>query len=346
MCTLKISPIRICQRHGIPFLDLPSPPDLKYSDRAHLKNSLTEFNQGTYLTPPKTPVIPFTDAAGEIIAVGSGVSQFEPGARCISTFHPRWLSGYVASSMSQLTNIGATSDGVIRQYIVFNEDALVPVPTHLSYEEAATLPCAGVTAWSALFGGRRGIRPGDCVLVQGSGGVSLFALMFAKAAGAFVIATTRELGGKREKKLKELGADVVLSYRDDDWGTQAKNASPARRGADFIVETSGAGQQNSKALAMGGSIAAVGGGNGGGGSSMLNVREFGPTDIRRLTVGSREQFEEMNRAMEVNALRPVVDQKFWRFRELKEMLDYARTGKVWGKVVVTVCEEEEERANL
>ena len=151
-----------------------------------------------------------------------------------------------------------------------------------------------------------------------------------------MIATTRDLGGKREEKLKALGASTVLSYRDEDWGSQVK-AATGGPGADFIIEVSGSGNQTSKAVAFNGQIAVIGG-LGGGGSAIFDMRVT-PAELRRIFTGSREQFEEMNRAIEVNGIRPVVDSKVWRFEEAREAFDHAATGKMWGKVVIQVAEE-------
>lgn len=281
------------------------------------------------------PVVPLTDCAGAVIATGPSVTLFEPGARCAPTFHRKWISG-PANSPSQFTQVGAHTDGVLRQYAVFHEDELVAVPSHLSFEEASTLPCAALTAWNSLFAGSRSCRPGDAVLVQGSGGVSLFACQFARAAGATVIATTGELGGEREASLRALGASVVLSYRDADWGRKVKEAT-AGRGVDFVVEVSGAGHQTAKAIRIGGIIAVVGGVGGSGGSSFDMRSTLG--ELRRIVVGSREMFEDMNRAIEANCIKPVVDAQVWRFEEAHKAFEYAGGGKAKGKVVIRVAEE-------
>jgi NADPH:quinone reductase-like Zn-dependent oxidoreductase len=170
--------------------------------------------------------------------------------------------------------------------------------------------------------------------VQGSGGVSLFALQFARMAGATVIATTGELGGDREAKLRELGAKTVLSYRDADWGKQAKEATGGR-GVDFIVEVSGAAEQSAVALRLGGQIAIVGGLSASGGSLFDMRKTLG--ELRRIFTGSREDFENMNRAIEANGIEPIVDSKVWKFEQAKEALEYAAGGKMFGKVVIQVA---------
>ena len=286
---------------------------------------------------PKTPVVPCTDCAGTITAIGSKVTRFQNGSRAASTFHPRWHSGR-PSSRQQLSQIGSLEDGVLKQYAVFHEDALVPLPRNLSFREGSTLPCAALTAWNGLFGGSRWCKPGDIVLVQGSGGVSLFACQFAKAAGASVIATTGELGGEREKTLRALGAKEVVSYRDQSWGQKVRSLTPDARGVDFIIETSGAGDQDARCLAIGGQIAAIGGSGASGGNVFDMRATFG--ELRRITVGSRQHFEEMNRAIEGCDIHPVVDEKAFGFEEAREALEYAGSGKMWGKVVIQVDDED------
>lgn len=224
---------------------------------------------------------------------------------------------------------------MLRQYAVFHEDELVAIPSNYSFVQASTLPCAALTAWNALFCGSVGLKPGDVVLTQGSGGVSLFAIQFARAAGATVISTTGQLGGEREAHLRRLGAKVVLSYRDSDWGKQAK-AATGGRGVDFIVEVSGAAEQSAAALRIGGQIAVIGGAGGSGGSAFDMRITMG--ELRRVAVGNRDQFEDMNRAIEANGIEPVVDKTVWRFEQAKEAFEYAQSGKMTGKVIVQIAD--------
>lgn len=268
-----------------------------------------------------------------------------------ATFHRRWLSGQLAS-IAQASQIGAHADGLLRQHAVFHEDELVAIPApttrgssfSFSFAQASTLPCAALTAWNALFcgsGSGASVKPGDVVLAQGSGGVSLFAIQFARAAGATVIATTGQplgVGGEREAMLRRLGASTVLSYRDADWGRQAKAATAGGRGVDFIVETSGAGDQSAAALRLGGRIAVVGGVAGSGASTFDMRVTLG--ELRRVAVGSRDQFEDMVRAIETNGIQPVVDETVWRFDQAKEAFEYAQSGKMLGKVVIQIAEED------
>ncbi|KAF2096048.1 putative quinone oxidoreductase [Rhizodiscina lignyota] len=294
-----------------------------------------QIANGKYMFKSKGAVIPCSDCAGEIKAVGSKVSRFQPGSRAASTFHPRWHYGRL-SSRDQLSQLGVLEDGVLKQYAVFHEDSLVALPGNVNFLEGCTLPGAAVTAWSALFGSNRPCKPGDIVLIQGSGGVSLFACQFAHAAGATVIATTGALGGEREQRLRALGAKEVVSYRDPKWGSKVKNLTPSGRGVDFIIETSGAGDQDARCLAVGGQIAAIGG-NGASGGNVFDMRAI-VGEVRKITVGNREQFEEMNRAIEGCKIRPVVDEKTFGWTEARAAFDYAESGKMWGKVVIRVAD--------
>ncbi|KAH8703471.1 chaperonin 10-like protein [Talaromyces proteolyticus] len=315
--------------------DIPLPPigrhDVLVKIHAVALNSRdNQILHNTYLWGSTPGVVPLSDGAGLVIAVGEAVTRFTTGSRVAATFHRGWLSGKL-SSIAQVSQIGAHSDGLLRQYIVFHEDELVAIPSNCSFVQASTLPCAALTAWNALFCGSVSLKPGDVVLAQGSGGVSLFTIQFSKAAGATVIATTGQLGGERERYLRQLGATTVLSYKDADWGKKVK-AATGGRGVDFIVEVSGAADQCAAALRLGGQIAVVGG-VGGPGGSVFDMRNI-LGELRRVVVGSREQFEDMNRAIEANDIQPVIDETVWAFEQAKEAFEYAQSGKTMGKVVI------------
>lgn len=298
-------------------------------------NSKLMNSQNTYMWGYKPGVIPTSDCAGSVLAIGGAVSRVKVGSRVAATFHRKWLKGEL-TSLAEASQVGAHSDGVLRQYAVFSEDELVVIPSHLNFIEASTLPCAAVTAWNSLFCGRKSVKPGDVVLTQGSGGVSLFAIQFAKAAGATVIATTGELRSEREILLRQVGANIVLSYRDSNWGEQAKGATDGR-GVDFLLEMSGAAAQSAAALRVGGEIIVIGGSEGSGGSTFDMRLVLG--ELRRAAVGSREQFECMNRAINACRLKPVVDKTNWSFEQAREALQYAEFGKMAGKVVIKVAQD-------
>ncbi|KAI9656757.1 MAG: hypothetical protein M1821_003396 [Bathelium mastoideum] len=278
-----------------------------------------------------------SDGAGEVVSIGSRVKRFRTGQRVIPTFFQGFISGALTQEDS-LSALGALADGVLREYAVFPENGLVHMPTHLSYEEAATLPCAGLTAWNALYGsGSRPLRAGDTVLTQGTGGVSIFALQFGVAAGAEVISTTSS--EEKEAKLRHLGARHTINYKEDqEWGQTAKKKTLDQRGADFVIEVGGPGtlEQSSKAAAIDAQVAIVG-------RISVNAgnRETGNWNphgalhgTRRIMVGSQLQFEEMNRAIEINKIRPIIDERIFGFEEAREAFQYLWDQKHFRKVVI------------
>ena len=236
-------------------------------------------------------------------------------------------------------SLGQPLDGVLREYASFHEHGLVEIPSHLSFEEAATLPCAAVTAWNALYDPRP-LRVGDAVLTQGTGGVSIFALQLAAAAGAQVISTTSSAA--KGERLKELGAHHVINYKDDqDWGQTAKTLSIGGRGVDYVIEIGGPETlaQSSKAAAFDAQVSIIG--NRSVEDPSTTSSSWNPHaalhSTRRIMVGSRLQFEEMNRAIEVNKIHPVVDEKAFGFKEVKEAFQYLDDQKHFGKVVIKIA---------
>ncbi|OOG00344.1 hypothetical protein ASPCADRAFT_135903 [Aspergillus carbonarius ITEM 5010] len=296
------------------------------------------ISTGTYVWSVRDGIVPGSDAAGTIHTTGPKVTRFTQGARVSPIFHTTHLYGPFRETDFS-SSLGGKHDGVFQEYAIFNEQACVEIPSHLSFREAATLPCAGVTAWNALYGGPRVLKPGETVLTQGTGGVSIFAAQFAKIGGAEVISTTSS-DEKAERLKGEVGVDYVIDYVEDErWGETAKRVSRKGRGADFIIEIGGANTmgESMKAVAIDGQIAVIGrrAGNGssdggeGGGSHTTSV-----STIRRVLVGSRQLHEEMNVAIEVNGLRPVLDERVFGLGELKEAFRYFETGRHFGKVVV------------
>jgi NADPH:quinone reductase-like Zn-dependent oxidoreductase len=259
--------------------------------------------------PRKPGVIPLSDGAGEVVAIGDGVTRIKVGDRIAGTFHPRWFGGPIKPEY--LTDrLGANLDGMLAEYAVLSEEALVRVPSHFSFEEAATLPCAAVTAWVALTGHCR-VTAGDTVLTQGSGGVSVFALQLARLLGARVIATTST--AEKAERLKALGASEVINYtQTPDWNEKTRELT-AGRGVDCVVEIGGPGTiaMSLKALAVGGHISLIGASlsSSGTGLDPLLLTGRGIT-VGSISVGSRADFEAMNRAMALHRLRPVIDRTF------------------------------------
>lgn len=286
----------------------------------------------------KTGVVPGSDGAGTVIETGSRVSRFQKGDRVCTILSQGHLAGPATPTILQ-TGLGGSLDGTLRQYGVFDESGMVHMPSTLTFAEASALPCAGVTAWNALYGlTGRALKAGDTALTLGTGGVSIFAIQFAVAAGATVIATTSSAA--KAARLKELGAQHVINYRDDaQWGETAKALTAGQEGVDFVVEVGGAATlpQTLAAIKMDGIISIVGAVGGQDSKDpepgLLNAW-FRGCIVRGIAVGSRAQFEEMNRCIIANHIKPVVDQKTFHLRELKEAYQYLWEQRHVGKVVV------------
>lgn len=280
---------------------------------------------GMYPVPPIPRAIPLSDAAGEVAEVGNGVSRFKVGDRVVNSYFPTWFGGPFDTMHEQYF---IQHDGWLTEYKVVSEQALVAMPEHLSFEEAATLPCAGVTAWSALAG----VGPGDTVLTQGTGGVSLFAVQLAKAFGAQVIATTST--SDKAVRLRKLGADHVLNYRTSpDWGEQAR-ALTNGRGVDRVIEVGGPETlaQSVAAVAIGGQVSLIGILAGATGGLDFMTMFMSQARFHPIAIGSRRSLEEMMRVLAQHRIQPVIDSVF--------PLDEAKAGwahfadrQLFGKVV-------------
>jgi NADPH:quinone reductase-like Zn-dependent oxidoreductase len=282
-----------------------------------------------YAVPARAGVVPISDGAGVVTAVGEGVTCVAPADRVCATYFPRWLDGEftLAAAAEQF---GCTRDGMLAELALVPAGALVKVPDHLSSEEACALPCAAVTAWAALTEPRRPL-PSETVLTIGTGGVALFALQFAKLLGARVIAITSR--ANRVDLLERHGADAVIdSTARGDW-EQAVRELTDGRGVDYVVET-GSAETLPRSLAScapQGHVALVAAL----GVSNLDTRALAaPVTIRRSYVGSRGHFEAMNRAIAQHRLRPVVDEIF-SFERTKEAYEHFLAKRHIGKVVIT-----------
>ncbi len=289
-------------------------------------------SKGIYNPKLKFPFVPLSDCAGEVAAAGDGVTKFKPGDRVLSAFMPDWVDGLLDESKAR-SALGAEAGGVLAEEVVLPEHALVPVPSHLSFEAAATLPCAAVTAWNALFE-TGGLKAGDTVLIQGTGGVSLFALQFARNAGARVIATSSS--DHKLARVLELGASDGINYRaTPDWEKPVRELTGGR-GVDQIIEVGGAGTlpRSIKCVRLGGTISLIGVLSGGGEINPMPILMRG-IRLQGIFVGSRAMFENMNRAIEVNGITPVVDRVF-PFAEATQALAYLESGAHFGKVVINV----------
>jgi NADPH:quinone reductase-like Zn-dependent oxidoreductase len=289
--------------------------------------------KGGYGSRQKFPLIPLSDGAGVVEAVGAGVTAFKPGDRVIGSFFEGWLGGE-PSEAKMRTALGGAVDGVLCEYRVWPAVALVRTPDHLSDVEAASLPCAGLTAWSAVV--KLGnVRPGQTVLTQGTGGVSIFALQFAKMNGARVIATSSNEA--KIEKLKALGADVTINYRTTpEWGKLARQATG--HGVDLVVEVGGAGTLNEsiRATRIGGSIAFIGVLAGRAqDESRISLMVMQQQRLQGVTVGSVEDLQAMADAIAANRMTPVMDKTF-AFADAKPAFGYMASGAHFGKVAIAI----------
>ena len=238
-----------------------------------------------------------------------------------------------------MTGLGGAVDGTLRQHGIFEEKGLVKMPESLNFKQASTLPCAALTAWNGLYGiDSKSLKPGDWILTQGTGGVSIFALQFAKAAGARVIATTSS--ASKADTLRALGADHVINYKTDpEWGATAKSLTPGGLGVNQILEVGGPKTmaQSLKAIRPEGVISIIGflGGMAKDQPSFLECLNNICT-VRGVLVGSRQQFEQMNSAIDANGITPMVDDKVFAFEDLKEAYQYMWDQKHFGKLTVRV----------
>lgn len=289
--------------------------------------------EGKYNPRQKLPLIPCSDGAGMVAELGPGAHRFKVGERVIPTFAQGWLSGEPTREKVRST-LGGPLDGTLAEEIVVSEEGLVQTPAHLSDEEAATLPCAALTAWNALVV-EGGMKAGDTVLVQGTGGVSIFALQFGVLLGARVIVTSSS--DEKLERARRLGALETINYRSvPRWGARAKELTGGR-GVDLVLEVGGAGtlSESLQAIRFGGTIALIG--VLAGGTSELSVVPVFMQKVRLqgVLVGDRESFEAMNRAVEHHHMKPVIDRVF-SFEETRAAFDHLASGRHFGKVGVRV----------
>jgi NADPH:quinone reductase-like Zn-dependent oxidoreductase len=279
------------------------------------------------------PLVPLSDGAGEIAAVGQGVTRWQTGDRVAGTFFQGWQSGPFRREMAN-TALGGALNGMLAEYVALSADGVVAIPAHLNFEEAATLPCAALTAWQALVT-RGNVSAGETVLLLGTGGVSIFALQFAKMHGARVIITSSS--DEKLARAEELGADETINYRSTpDWEKEVFRLT-GEAGVDQVVEVGGAGTfvKTLRSIAPGGQVHLVGGVSGFTGEVPLGeiIRKL--VIVRGIYVGSRAMFEAMNRAITLHQARPVVDRVF-EFAEVRAAYQYQQSGKHFGKVVISV----------
>jgi len=279
---------------------------------------------------PKPDLIPLSDGAGEVVAVGPGVSRIKTGDRVAGCFMQKWIGGAI-DEVAMASAMGGAIDGMLTELAVLEEDGVVKLPAGLSFEEGATLPCASLTAWHALVE-IGNIKAGDIVQTQGSGGVSIFALQFARMFGARVIATSSSAA--KAERLKKMGAEAVIDYRaTPDWDKETMKLTGGR-GADITVEVGGAGTLPRSFLAtrLGGRIVVIG--------LLSGMAEVDPMPILRrnlrvqgLYVGNRQMFEAMNRAIEAAGLKPVIDTVF-PFAQARDAYRHLKSQNHFGKIVI------------
>lgn len=297
--------------------------------------------RGGYPWDIKANVVPSSDGAGTVLAVGKHVTRFQPGDSVVTMLHQQHIAGSVDPRIVKY-GIGATLDGTLQTVGTFNEQGLVAMPKGLSFIEASTLSCAGLTAWNALFGlpGKQ-VTAGQWVLTQGTGGVSLFAVQFAKAVGARVIATTSS--SEKGKIFEKLGADHVINYRETpEWGALAKSLT-GDVGVDHVVEVAGPTSitQSVASLKLDGTLSVIGSVGGGDGKEVPNLIAcwMHLFTARGVWVGNRMQMEDMCRAIEANVekLRPVIDPKLFTLDQVKEAYEYQWAGKHQGKIGIEIA---------
>lgn len=281
----------------------------------------------------KVPFVPLSCGAGEVTEVGAGVTRFKAGDRVLSPFFPHWVSG--APTPERLAALGGPFDGCAADYLKVAAEGVSHSPKNLNDEEASTLPCAGLTAWRGLMVEGK-LKSGDTVLVQGTGGVSIFALQFAKAAGARVIVTSSS--DEKLERAKALGADMFINYKKTpDWASEARKLTGGR-GVDHVIEVGGADTfpLSIMAIRLGGHIAVIGLLSGM--TKDLNVAAIFSQNakITGVTVGSREMVEDMVRAIEQNDIHPVIDKRY-PLEEFPEALKLMQGASHFGKIVLNIA---------
>jgi len=327
--------VRLRAPGGLDRLDLveedppqPGPGDVMVRIRACSLNMRDDFAvQGK--TPLADGRVPLSDGAGEVIAVGSGVDTLKPGDSVVSVFYPWWLDGDMTPA-TRRDIPGESFDGFASEYVCMPAQAFTKAPAGYTHAQAAALTCTGVTAWRGLVVSGK-VKPGDTVLVLGTGSVSLFALQFAKAAGARVIATSSD--EEKLERLSRLGADAVINYRAvPDWGRKARELT-AGRGVDHVIEVGGPATlaQSITACRTGGHIALIGVLTGFAADISIPAVFSNQIRISGISIGSRADQEDMIRAIEVNGIKPIIDRRF-PLRDIAGAFTHYAAQKHFGKV--------------
>ncbi|MCU0682675.1 MAG: NAD(P)-dependent alcohol dehydrogenase [Polyangiaceae bacterium] len=334
--------VHVEQAFGVDHLALRErPPPALGPGQARVRMRAASLNyrdlmmvEGRYNPRQPLPLVPCSDGVGEVVEVGEGVTRVRPGQRVLPTFAQRWLAGDPTPEVYAST-LGGPLDGALAEEMVVREEGLVEAPAHLSDEEAATLPCAALTAWSALVT-HGDVKAGDTVVVLGTGGVSIFALQFAVLLGAEVVVTS-----SRDEKLaraRGLGAKHFVNYKKEPSWSKAVRAATGGRGADLVVEVGGAGtfDESLRAVRPGGRVALIGVLSGGETSVNLTRVLMQGIRVQGVFVGHRQGFEAMNRAISAHQLRPVVDRVF-DLADARAAFEAMRAGEHFGKIAVRVA---------
>ena len=287
--------------------------------------------EGKYNPNYKLPLVPCSDSAGEIVAIGEDVSKWKIGDRVMGVFAPDWISG--TTNIQAIRNtLGGPNHGTLQEYRVFSENGIVRLPSNLNYIEGSTLPCAALTAWSALneFGST---QAGDIIVTQGSGGVSIFAIQLSKLFGAKVLAISGS--EEKEEKLKQLGVSIVINYKKNPkWGKEIKNTTG---GVDHVIDVGGSEtlEESIKSLKPFGQISLIG--ILGGSTANINLLPILMQNIKiqGILVGSKNAFESMSKTIEINNLKPVINHVFG-FTEYKEAIKSLKSGSQFGKICINM----------
>ena len=290
--------------------------------------------RGTYRMPVHDSLVPLSDGAGEVVEVGSGVTRVKAGDKVAGCFFQRWSGGEMNPQAVAESALGGSIDGMLAEYVALEEEGVVKIPTHLSLEEAATLPCAAVTAWNALVHHARLIA-GNSVLLQGTGGVSVFGLQLAHAMGITTIVTSSS--DEKLKHAKALGADCLINYKTTpEWDKTAKEFTGGR-GVDHVIEVGGAATlaRSFGAIRYGGKVSMIGGLSGGASELNPGLIFSRRANVQGIYVGSTEMFEAMNAAIAANKIKPAIDRVF-AFDDVKAAYNHMASGAHFGKIVIRV----------
>jgi NADPH:quinone reductase-like Zn-dependent oxidoreductase len=276
------------------------------------------------------PIIPLSDGAGEVVEIGKNVTRVKVGDRVAGIFFQDWIAGKLTRDKIK-SAMGGAIDGMLAEYVVLNQEGVVLLPEHLSYEEGASLPCAAVTAWQALVA-RGGLAAGETVLLLGTGGVSIFALQFAKILGAKIVITSSS--DEKLERAKAMGAHATINYKTfPDWQEKVWELTD-KEGVDQVIEVGGAGtlDRSLRSVCVGGRISLIGvlGGAGDVNHTQILMKSI---DVQGIYVGSREMFEAMNRAIALHQIKPVID-RIYPLNEAPEAYRYLQSGSHFGKIVI------------